>query len=59
MGTQVTVMDFIDQVKHFVQMGGGYGLVPSDRLIDIVICIVSPEEYKWIHIVWVQHRGVG
>jgi hypothetical protein len=36
-GTQLMVMDFIDQVKHYVRMGGGYGLTNSDHLIDIVI----------------------
>lgn len=24
-GTQLTVMDFIDQVEHLVRKGGGYG----------------------------------
>jgi hypothetical protein len=45
-GTQVTIMDFIDQVEHFVQMGGGYGPIQSDRLIDVVMRFVSPEVYE-------------
>jgi hypothetical protein len=45
-GTQLTVIDFIDQVENFACMGRGYGPTKFDRLIDVVIRFVFTEIYK-------------
>jgi hypothetical protein len=58
-GNQIMVMDFMEQVEHFVRMGGGYGPTDSDRCIDVVVRFVAPEVYEWIATVWIQRRGVS
>jgi hypothetical protein len=45
-GTQLTVIDVIDQFQHFLRMGVGYGLTKSDRLIYVIIRFVSAKIYE-------------
>jgi hypothetical protein len=44
--TQLIVIDIIDQVNHFIYMGGTNGPIKLDILIDVVICIILAEIYE-------------
>ena len=51
-------MNFIDQVEHFVRMGGGVGPADSDRKIDVAARFVDKAVFEWMEQVWAPLRKI-
>lgn len=49
---QPIVMDFIDTVEHFVEMGAGEGGTMDDRCIDVVIHHTGRIVHEWLKSTW-------
>lgn len=49
---QQRVMDFLDAVEHFVEMGAGEGSTTDNRCIDVVLRYTGKMVHEWLKSSW-------
>jgi hypothetical protein len=49
---QMGVVNFLDKVEQFVELGARFGPLKLDKCIDVVSWYTAQGEFEWVYMVW-------